>query len=97
MQQVQANVFTRDDTFFGICEALGEDFGFNPIIPRIALGVLLVWNPLAAIGGYAVAGVVVGLSRWLAPNPRRMIETDEAAPLLAGDNDAAAAPLAAAA
>jgi phage shock protein PspC (stress-responsive transcriptional regulator) len=44
-----SSVLTRDDTFFGVCEALGEDFGFNPFYLRLALGVGLIWNPLAMI------------------------------------------------
>ena len=69
MQAAQTNILARDDTFFGVCEALGEDFGFNAQYLRIALGVLLIWNPIAVIAGYLVAGAVVALSRWLAPNP----------------------------
>ena len=30
------NLFTRDDTFFGICEGVGEDFGFNANWRRLA-------------------------------------------------------------
>src|SRR6201988_445804 len=64
-----ANVLTRHHTFLGVCEAIGEDFSFNPIYLRIALGVALLWNPVVVLGGYLAAGLVVGLSRWLAPNP----------------------------
>ena len=70
MQHAETSVFARDDTFFGVCEALGEDFGFNPVYLRIALGVLVLWNPVAVLGGYVAAGLLVGLSRWLVPNPR---------------------------
>ena len=71
-----SSVLARDDTFFGVCEALGEDFRFNPILLRLTFAGLLFWNPLAAVGAYAAAGVVVGVSRWLVPNPR--IEMPEA-------------------
>lgn len=64
------NVFLRDDTFFGVCEALGEDFRFNANYLRVALGVGLLWNPLAMIGTYAALGVVVLVSRLLVRNPR---------------------------
>jgi len=64
------NVFLRDDTFFGVCEALGEDFRFNANILRVALGVGLLWNPLAMIGTYAALGAVVLVSRLLVRNPR---------------------------
>lgn len=64
------NLFLRDDTFFGVCEALGEDFRFNANYLRVALGVGLLWNPLAMIGIYAALGVVVLVSRLLVRNPR---------------------------
>jgi len=59
----------RDDTMFGVCQALGEDFGFNPNLPRAALGVGLLFAPIATIIGYAAAGVIVGIARWIAPDP----------------------------
>jgi len=61
------SVLARDDTFFGVCQALGEDFRFNPLFLRLAFAGLLFWNPLAAIGAYAAAGLVVGVSRWFVP------------------------------
>lgn len=69
MNTARPNLFTRDDTFFGICQALGEDLGFPPNILRIALPVLLFVSPVAAIGGYAAAGVIVAASRYLFPAP----------------------------
>ncbi|HEX8669021.1 MAG TPA: PspC domain-containing protein [Allosphingosinicella sp.] len=86
MQASQPSLIARDDTFLGICAALGEDFGFNPQYLRAALGVLLFVNPVAVLGGYAAAGVVVLISRLLAPNPR----------IAAVEEPAAAAPAAAA-
>jgi len=63
------SVLARDDTFFGVCQALGEDFRFNPLFLRLAFAGLLFWNPLAAVAAYAGAGVVVGVSRWFVPGP----------------------------
>lgn len=68
MQTAQPSLFIRDDTFFGVCEALGEDFGFNPLFLRVAFAVALIWNPIAVVAAYAGAGLVVMISRWLAPN-----------------------------
>ena len=59
----------RDDTIFGVCQALGEDFGFNPNWPRAALGVGLLFAPVATLIGYGVAGLIVGIARWIAPDP----------------------------
>ena len=70
MQEVQTSVFNREDTFFGVCQALGEDFGFHPNLLRLALAIALFWNPVAVLAGYAAVGVVIALTRWLVPNPR---------------------------
>ena len=94
MQALPRNPFTREDTMFGVCEAIGEDFRFNPLLLRVAFGAGLFLNPVIAIGGYAAAGVVVLISRLVSPNPRRprpaAVEPEaaaiEAAPLHA-DNE----------
>src|SRR3546814_20792094 len=36
MEQETTNLFRRKDTFFGLCEAVGRDFGFNPLWLRLA-------------------------------------------------------------
>ncbi len=110
MHSSQPNVFVdRDDTFFGVCEALGEDFGFNPNFLRVALALTLFWNPAAALGAYAGLGLIVGITRCLVPNsasPRIEVRgtADEpatgvqpAAEHAAGDHEAGAEALAAAA
>ena len=71
MHSVQPSLFRRSDTFFGVCEALGEDFGFNPLLLRVAFGVLLLWNPTVVIGTYLTAAVLILLSRWIFPKNRR--------------------------
>jgi phage shock protein C len=65
------NLIARDDTLLGVCQALGEDFGFNPLLLRVPLAALLLWNPVAVIGTYLGAGAIVLVSRLLAPDPRR--------------------------
>jgi len=79
MQRSQPSLIARDDTFFGVCAGLGEDFGFNPNYLRVAFAVLMFFNPLAAFGVYAAAGAVVLFSRLIAPNPRRAAEPRAAA------------------
>ncbi|HEX8363740.1 MAG TPA: hypothetical protein VF603_00475 [Allosphingosinicella sp.] len=64
------NLFTRDDTFLGVCEALGEDFRISPLLLRLGMTGFLFFNPIAAIASYLGAGILVALSRWIAPNPR---------------------------
>ena len=63
------SIIARDDTLLGVCFALGEDFGFNPVYLRVALAVIVLWSLPLALGAYAALGVLVAFSRWLAPNP----------------------------
>ena len=90
-------VFDRNDTLLGICEAIGQDFGFNPIILRIVLGVSLLWNPLASLGTYAALGIGVLASRILFPPHASVTVQASAAAPLTGDNDGEAHPTAIAA
>ena len=69
MQTEQHNLFTRPDTFFGVCEGLGEDLHIPANLLRMALAGVLFFNPPAAIGAYAAAGAIVLLTRLLFPNP----------------------------
>ena len=70
MQTSQPSLIARDHTLFGVCEALGEDLGFNPLFLRIPFAALLLWNPVAVIGTYLALGVIVLGTRWAFPNPR---------------------------
>ena len=70
MESAHTSVLTRDDTFFGVCEALGEDLGFSPVFLRIAFAVGLFLNPVAVIAVYAGLGALVAFTRFVAPNPR---------------------------
>ncbi|HEY0013748.1 MAG TPA: PspC domain-containing protein [Allosphingosinicella sp.] len=82
----KGNLFFRDDTFFGVCQGLGEDTGVPPTLLRMGFAVMLFWNPLAGAGAYAALGLVVAIARFVFPVPR----TGDAAPAAA-----AAAPVAA--
>lgn len=75
MQTSQPNVFARDHTLFGVCEALGEDFGFNPVFLRLAFAVGLFLHPLAVLAAYAGLGVLVAFTRFAAPDPRPAAST----------------------
>ena len=83
MQTAQPNVFARDHTLFGVCEALGEDFGFSPVLLRIAFSVGLFFSPLGALALYAALGLLVAFTRLVAPNPRHAPATPETAPTTA--------------
>ena len=70
MQTSQPSLIARDHTLLGVCEALGEDFGFNPMFLRVPFAALLLVSPTAVIGTYLALGVLVFLTRWISPNPR---------------------------
>ena len=72
-----SSVLTRDDTLLGVCFALGEDLGFNPLWPRLLFALLFFWSPVAAAALYAALGLLVAVSRWLVPEPKT-VEADEA-------------------
>lgn len=58
------------DNLLGICHALGEDFGVNPLWLRVGFGVALLFNLEWTIGAYLALGLVVLLSRLLIRTPR---------------------------
>ena len=63
MDTANQNLFTRDDTFFGICQGLGEDLGINPDLFRVAMIPALFFFPVQTLAAYFGAGVVVLLTR----------------------------------
>jgi phage shock protein C len=67
MQASNPSVLFREDTMFGVCQALGDDFGFNPIYLRVAFAVPVLFSPLWTFAAYAGLGVLVLLSRLLVP------------------------------
>ena len=82
MQTGRSSVLSRDDTFFGVCEAFGEDFGFNPLFLRLAFAVALFFDPVASAASYAAAGLLVAATRWLVPEPPRPVaEVEDSAEL----------------
>lgn len=69
MPNANTNILVgRNDTILGVCEAIGQDFGFHPNWLRVALASLVYFAPVAVIGGYLALGVVVAITRWVAPD-----------------------------
>ena len=60
----------RSHTILGVCEAVGEDFGFNPVLLRIPFAVGVLWNPLITFATYFALGAVVLGSRLLFPKAK---------------------------
>jgi len=71
MQVSNPNPFLRDDTMLGVCQAIGEDFGFSPVWLRVLFGAGLIWNPVYDISAYLALGAIVLVSRLIVRNPRR--------------------------
>jgi phage shock protein PspC (stress-responsive transcriptional regulator) len=55
----------RNDTILGVCEAIGQDFGFNPLWLRLAFIAPIFFAPALSIGAYLGLGVVVAATRLL--------------------------------
>lgn len=82
----QAAFSDQPDFMFGVCEAIGEDLGFDPFYLRVALISLLFFSPVAMLASYAALGGAVALSRWLFPKPQAepgAAELEAAAPAAA--------------
>ena len=90
MQNGRGNLFTRNDTMLGVCEALGQDFGFNPQFLRATLAVLLIPFPVQVIASYVAAGIVVAIARFIFPVQRRAAAAPAASVTLAAETKPAA-------
>ncbi len=76
----------RNDTILGVCEAIGQEFGFNALWLRLAFIAPLFFVPALTIGTYLALGVVVAATRYFFP---RVAAVE--APHLVADNAPAAA------
>ena len=65
----QPSLIRRQHTVLGVCEGLGEDLGFNPVILRILFAGGVYFAPLAVIGSYFFLGAALALARWAYPVP----------------------------
>jgi len=54
----------RNDTLLGVCEAIGQDFGFNPTYLRLAFIAPLFFAPMATVAAYLGLGLVLAATRW---------------------------------
>jgi phage shock protein C len=66
-QDNQVALPMRSHTILGVCEAIGEDFGFNPTFLRIPFAASMLLSPTWGIATYLVLGLVVLGSRLLFP------------------------------
>ncbi len=85
-QDNQVALPLRSHTILGVCEAIGEDFGFNPVFLRVPLAASVIVSPTWAIATYFLLGAIVLVSRWLFP---------KAKPAMAGSEVVSEQPIAA--
>jgi len=81
----------RNDTILGVCEGIGEDFGFNANWLRLVFASTFYFAPLLVVGSYVGLGLLVAATRYFAPKQLAAPE----APIAADDSDQARLPLAA--
>jgi phage shock protein PspC (stress-responsive transcriptional regulator) len=89
MQATRFSFITREDTLFGVCAAMGEDFGFNPLWLRMAFASLLLWNPTVVLSTYFGLFALIVASRLVFPNKRVAERPQAEAQPLAHQNDVA--------
>jgi phage shock protein C len=77
----------RTHTLLGVCEAVGEDFGFNPIFLRVPFSMVVLYSPTIAIGAYLALGLIVMASRLLFPNAAKAQASAQLAPTADNSSD----------
>lgn len=70
VQDNQVALPLRSHTILGVCEAIGEDFGFNPVFVRVPLAATVLWSPMWAVAAYLGLGLIVLASRMLFPKAK---------------------------
>ena len=55
----------RHDTILGVCEAIGQDFGFNPTWLRLAFIAPIFFAPAWTVAAYLGLGILVAATRLL--------------------------------
>ena len=85
-QENQVALPLRSHTILGVCEAIGEDFGFNPVFLRIPFAASGIYSPTMAIAVYLALGAFVLGSRLLFPRTKpAAVETVQEATVVANE------------
>ncbi|WP_114226833.1 MULTISPECIES: PspC domain-containing protein [Sphingomonas] len=91
MTTTKGNLFLRQDTLFGACQGLADDFGISALWLRIPLAATILYSPEIAFGTYAFLCALVLVTRKVWPVKSVAVETPatavEAAPVLSADNE----------
>ena len=72
MTTARPTLFTRPDTFFGVCQGIGEDLGIHPNLFRVSFGMAFFFAPLATLATYFALGLVVAATRIAFPVRRSL-------------------------
>lgn len=78
-QENQVALPLRSHTILGVCEAVGEDFGFNPVLLRIPFAAMVLYSAVWAIGAYFGLGAIVLASRLVFPKSKSATVTEGSA------------------
>lgn len=87
-QQNQVALPLRPHTILGVCEAVGEDFGFNPVLLRVPFAAAVLWSPPMTLAIYFGLGAAVLASRLLFPRAKSVVAA-AAAPATEAANEQA--------
>jgi len=87
-QQNSVALPLRAHTILGVCEAIGEDFGFNPVLLRVPFAAAVLWSPTITVATYFLLGAVVFGSRLLFPRTKAATSVP-ASPAISAANEQA--------
>jgi phage shock protein C len=76
-QQNQVALPMRPHTILGVCEAIGEDFGFSPVLLRVPFAASVLWSPTITLATYFALGAVVLASRLLFPKAKQAVAVED--------------------
>jgi phage shock protein PspC (stress-responsive transcriptional regulator) len=82
-QDNQVALPLRSHTILGACEAVGEDFGFNPILLRVPFAASVLYSPMWAIIAYFAFATVVLASCLIFPKAKAVAGQAQAEPVAA--------------
>lgn len=85
-QENQTALPLRSHTILGVCEAIGEDFGFSPTWLRIPFAASVLLSPTMAVAAYLALGVVVLISRLVFPKAKTVVTAESAQSAPANDS-----------
>lgn len=89
------NVALRNDTLLGICQAIGDDLGFNADFLRVPLAAGIIFAPALMVGIYLALGALVFVSRTFFPDRVQRLARAATVPTVEAENETVELPRAA--